>query len=57
MKKVTSFIEDHIAPPLIRFANFRYIQVSAKRLGYHEFTYHGSMFYWLLLFHSTYLDF
>lgn len=59
MKKVTSFIEDHIAPPLIRFANFRYIQVIQRNgLGIMSLLIIGSMFLLVASFpFQPYLDF
>ncbi|MGX7351896.1 PTS system lactose/cellobiose-specific transporter subunit IIC [Enterococcus canis] len=59
MKKMTEFIENRIAPPLIRFANLRYIQVIQRNgLGIMSLLVIGSMFLLVASFpYQPYLDF
>lgn len=59
MNKLTDFIEKHIAPPLIRFANLRYVQVIQRNgLGIMSLLIIGSMFLLVASFpYQPYLDF
>ena len=59
MDKLTSFVEEKIAPPLIRFSQIRYVQVMQRMgLGIMSLLIIGSLFLILASFpYQPYLEF
>ena len=59
MDKLTSFVEEKIAPPLIRFSQIRYVQVMQRMgLGIMSLLIIGSLFLILASFpYQPYIDF